>query len=104
NEGGILEALGHLFRDNVKVYIYPYREETQSDELIQLRNIPVSDKAKPLLEYVKATGNVQDIEGFDNRLLHIYSRKVLNMIATGQPGWEKFVPDSIAKLINDKCL
>ena len=102
--GGMLEALGRLFMENVRVYLYPYREELSTDETISLKNMPAPPKARHLLEHVKENGKVKDLEGYDDSILHIYSRKVLKMIVNGEEGWEEFVPDVIAKTINDKCL
>lgn len=102
--GGILEALGRLFMENVQVYLYPYREELSTDELISLENMPVPEKARHLVEHIKAAGQVKDLEGYDDSILHIYSRKVLKMIVNNEEGWEEFVPETIAKTINDKCL
>lgn len=102
--GGMLEALGRLFMENVHVYLYPYREELSTDELISLENMPVPENAKYLIEHVKATGQVTGIKGYDDSILHIYSRKVLKMIVNDEQGWEEFVPKEIAKTINDKCL
>ena len=36
NDGGTLEALGRLFRENVQVLVYPYKEDNENDELVQL--------------------------------------------------------------------
>lgn len=102
--GGLLEALGRLFRANVRVYLYPYREESKKDELIDLNSISLSNENEYLLAYLKATGSVKDLEGYDDELLHIYSRKVLKMIRNNEEGWEKFVPKEIAQTINEKCL
>ncbi|MCO4755178.1 MAG: hypothetical protein KC478_11905 [Bacteriovoracaceae bacterium] len=102
--GGKLEALGRLFMENVHVYLYPYREELSTDELISLKNMPVPKNAKHLIEHVKSLGQVKDLEGYDDSILHIYSRKVLKMIVNSEKGWEEFVPETIAKTINDKCL
>jgi len=102
--GGILEALGLLFMDNVKVYLYPYREEKETDELISLDNIPVDSDKRHLMNYIQSKAQIRDVKGFDNTLLHIYSRKVLNMITNDEKGWEELVPKKIAKTINDKCL
>lgn len=102
--GGILEALGRLFMDNVQVYLYPYREELSTDELISLENMPVPQKASLLLEHIKAAGQVKDLVGFDDSILHIYSSKVLSMIVNDEKGWEEFVPQKIADTINEKCL
>lgn len=103
-KGGILEALGLLFMDNVMVYLYPYREEKETDELISFANLPVSENKKHLLNYISSKAKIKDIKGFDDSLLHIYSRKVLNMITEDEKGWEELVPEKIAKTINDKCL
>jgi hypothetical protein len=56
------------------------------------------------LNYISSKSKLKDIEGFDDSLLHIYSRKVLNMITSDEKGWEELVPETIAKTINDKCL
>lgn len=102
--GGILEAMGRLFRSNTKVYLYPYREENEDDKLIDLDSVVVSEDKTPLLNYIKQSGQVKNLEGYDNSLLHIYSRKVLKMIRSNEAGWEEFVPEEIAKVINEKCL
>ena len=102
--GGILEALGTLFRPNVKVYLYPYREENSNDELMDLNSVKVKDEHKHLLEHIKNNGQVKTIVGYDDSILHIYSRKVLKMIKTNEKGWEELVPESISTTINDKCL
>ena len=103
--GGILEALGRLFRSNMMVYLYPYKEETRDDQLMDLDSIlPEGENNARLLDYIKKAGQVKNLEGYNNNYLHIYSRKVLEMIRNSEPGWEEFVPDEIAKTINEKCL
>tara|TARA_B100001971_G_scaffold111191_1_gene102156 strand:- start:98348 stop:99757 length:1410 start_codon:yes stop_codon:yes gene_type:complete len=103
-KGGILEALGLLFMENVKIYLYPYREEKETDELISLENLPVDADKKHLLDFISSKSQLKDMHGYDDGLLHIYSRKVLNMITSDDKGWEELVPKKIAKTINDKCL
>lgn len=102
--GQTLEALGLLFRPNVMIYLYPYREESETDEMIKLSTMKVCKENEHLLNYVKSTGQVKDLEGVDESILHIYSRKVLNMIINSEKGWEKYVPEEISKTINEKCL
>lgn len=102
--GQTLEALGLLFRPNVTIYLYPYREESETDEMIKLSTMKVCSKNEYLLSYVKSTEQVKDLVGVNENILHIYSRKVLNMIINNEKGWEKYVPAEISKTINDKCL
>lgn len=100
--GGILGALGQLFRDNVKVYIYPYKSETGLIET--LANLKVPEEFGLLLEHLKSMKQIEDVFGFDNNITHIYSSKVLQMIIQNEQGWEEMVPPSVARAINEKCL
>lgn len=101
-EGGILSALGQLFREGVKVYIYPYKSE--EGQLESLENLEVPDAFKHLYSHLKGMNQIEGINNPNMELLHIYSSKVLQMIVNDEPGWEKMVPPTIAKTINEKCL
>lgn len=101
-EGGILGALGQLFRDNVKVYIYPYKSQKGSIET--LTNLQVPQEMTLLLAHLKGMRQIDDVKGFDKDILHIYSSKILQMIVNNESGWEEMVPPSVAKAINEKCL
>lgn len=101
-EGGILSALGQLFRDGVKVYIYPYKSEEGSVE--SLENLQVPPKLEHIYQHLKSMKQIEDIAHPNREFLHIYSSKVLQMIVANEPGWEEMVPPQIAKAINEKCL
>lgn len=102
-DGGILAAFGQLFRENVNVYLYPYKEEGEKP-LINSQTLPIPSEYQHLYQHILKANKLQDIKGFNADLLHIYSRKVLKMITSGEKGWEELVPSEIAKTINDKCL
>lgn len=101
-EGGILSALGQLFRNEVKVYIYPY--QSKQGTLEDLNNLRVPKNFEHLYQHLKSLSQVVDVKNPHKEILHIYSSKVLNMIVNNEPGWEKMVPESVAKTINEKCL
>lgn len=101
-EGGILSAMGQLFRHNVKVYTYPYKSENGAME--SLLNLKVPEALQNIYAHIKASNQINDVSSPDRDLLHIYSSKVLQMIVANEPGWEEMVPPEVAKLINDKCL
>lgn len=101
-EGGILSALGQLFRDNVKVYIYPYKSEKGAIET--LANLKVPEQFNHIFAHLMGMKQIDDVAEFDKEILHIYSSKVLQMIVNNEPGWEAMVPPSVAKNINEKCL
>jgi hypothetical protein len=101
-EGGILSAFGQLFRDNVRVYIYPYK--SQSGDIETLDNLRVPTNFHHVFEHLKENKKVLDVEKPNKENLHIYSSKVLQMIVKNEPGWEDMVPPSVARTINEKCL
>lgn len=101
-EGGILSAMGQLFRHNVKVYTYPYKSEEGALESLQ--NLHVPQNLENIYAHIKSSNQINDVSAPDRDLLHIYSSKVLQMIVNNEPGWEEMVPPQVAKLINEKCL
>lgn len=102
--GKTLEAIGMLLGDKVKIYLYPYKESKESKEIVDLTTVEVKEKHKLLLEFIKESGTVKDLKSYDEKHLHIFSRKVLDMIISDTKGWEEFVPEAVAKTIKDKCL
>lgn len=101
-DGGILGALGQLFRTGVKVYIYPYKSE--EGQLESLDNLQVPKEFNFLYQHLKSMSQVENVKHPNKDLLHIYSSKVLSMIVNNEPGWEEMVPPVVAQTINDKCL
>lgn len=100
--GGILEAFGKLFYKDLKVYAYPMKNDDGS--LITSDTLKVHPRMKELYKFFKYNGKVIDIKNFDNSILHIFSRKVLKMIAEGEEGWEEMLPAGISNLIKTKEL
>ncbi|MGE3610831.1 MAG: TonB-dependent receptor [Bacteriovoracaceae bacterium] len=101
-EGGILEALGQLFRKGVKVYTYPFK--SKDGELESLAHLKVPKEFEHVYAHLKSMNQIEDVKNPNRDLLHIYSSKVLQMIVNNEPGWEKMVPPSVAATINEKCL
>ena len=102
-DGRLLTAFGELFTRNVKVYIYPMLQEG-SNELMTAQNIPVPDGVKFLYKHLIDSKQIVDIQGYQAENLHIYSKRVLNMIEHDEEGWEDMVPEKVVQLIKEKCL
>ena len=100
--GGILEAFGKLFYRDLKVYLYPMKDE--NGEIINSENLKVHPRMKELYKFFKFNGKVVDITDFEEENLEIFSREVLKMIAQKQNGWEKMLPDGVAELIKSQHL
>ncbi len=101
--GGILEAFGKLFYKDLKVYCYPMIDPDTG--LTNTSNtLKVHPRMKGLYKFFKYNGKVVDIFDYDEEVLHIFSRDVLQKIATGEEGWEELLPKGIAELIKEQGL
>tara|TARA_R110002124_G_scaffold88041_1_gene226243 strand:- start:10338 stop:11801 length:1464 start_codon:yes stop_codon:yes gene_type:complete len=96
--GGILEAFGKLFYRDLKVYMYPYKDE-KAGEYITSENLKVHPRMKELYKFFKNNGKLIDIKDYNPEIHHIFSRRVLKMITSNQSGWEDMLPTGIAELI-----
>lgn len=96
--GGILEAFGKLFFKNLRVYLYPFKDQ-ETGEVITSENLKVHPRIKELYKFFKYNGKVVDIEQYDPTILDVFSREVLRMIADGQSGWEEMLPEKTTAMI-----
>jgi len=101
--GGILEAFGKLFYRDLKVYMYPYKDE-ETEEFITSENLKVHPRMKELYKFFKNNGRLIDIKDFNPEILHIFSRKVLQMIKDSEDGWEDMLPKGVPQTIKEKRL
>lgn len=103
--GGILEAFGHLFGTNVKLYIYPATRK-DSNQLFTLKDFEdqLPENQKSLFRYLMANNKLEDIQGANVNNLHIISDNVLAMVRKGEAGWEKYVPHKVVEAIKDNGL
>lgn len=101
--GGILEAFGKLFYKDLKVYCYPMIDPDTG--LTNTSNtLKVHPRMKGLYKFFKYNGKVVDIFDYDENVLNIFSRDVLQKIADGEPGWEELLPKGVAELIKEQGL
>jgi hypothetical protein len=100
--GGILEAFGKLFFKDLRVYLYPMQND--DDTITTSENLKVHPRMKELYKFFKYNGKVVDITDYDDKILAIFSRTVLKMIADGNDEWETMLPEGVAKLIKEKSL
>ncbi|NQT76386.1 MAG: TonB-dependent receptor [Bacteroidetes bacterium] len=107
-KGGILEALGRLFPENMKFYVYPTASAISLDkrepsgDLLTSENMAMSEKLKPLYEYLIQNRKIIDIKNVKKDHLHINSPYVLKMIKENIPGWELMVPNYIEEVIKKR--
>ncbi len=102
-KGGIIEAFGRLFLDNMKLYIYPSIDE-ETGELITTANFKVPDKIKYLYLHLIENRQILDIKNAKKSIITTYPHIVLNMIKNNEKGWERMVPKYIEDVIKNKKL
>lgn len=101
--GGLLEAVGKMFPQNTKLYIYPTKR-TKSTEIITSDNIQMDDDTRYIFDYLKENRFILDVKSEMINQLHISTREVNRMIQSGDSRWEKYVPMSVCKIIKEKGL
>jgi hypothetical protein len=97
-EGGILEAFGRLFKNNTRLYIYPFLDpETQI--LYKVENFNITQTQKELYAYLVTSGLIRQLNQYDESILSIFSRDVLKRIKDNDVSWEQMVPPEICSTI-----
>lgn len=102
-EGGILESFGRLFKNALKLYVYPCRDSA-SGSLITADNLRVAPNLRHLYAYMVENLYIQAIQDFNEACLPIFSRDVLAKIRQGDGSWESMVPPQVATLIKGRKL
>ena len=101
-KGGIMEAFGKLFPENVKMYVYPSLDN--KGELTSIRNISIPGQNRYLFMHLLENRNILDIPNANKRFMNIFSGHVLEKIHHGDPTWEEMVPRFIADFIKSRKL
>jgi hypothetical protein len=96
--GGVFAALGALFKENVRVYVYPYKDES-TGQSVEIDNLEVEPHVTHLLNFLKQNSSLTSLYNINRNLMHIYSRRVLNMIQENTSGWQEMVPEVVANKI-----
>jgi len=99
--GGILESFGRLFKNELKVFVYPLREH-QTDELTTVDNLEVAPELRKLYGYLADRWSFVQLDNFNPDYLHIFSRDVLKRISAQDDTWEKMVPTQVAEIIKKR--
>ena len=96
--GGILENFGRLFKNDLKVYVYPL-QRSPTDELETIHTVHVKPDLQPLYDYLVGRGSFVQLDNYNPEYLPIFSRDVLKRIAAGDESWDQMVPPQVAEII-----
>jgi len=100
-EGGILEALGRMFKGGLKLYVYPMIDET-SGKIVTATQIQVAPNLRSLFRYLTDNQYVQEITDYHHEYLRIHPPDVLSELQSGDSRWEQMVPREVAHIIKKR--
>ena len=97
-QGGILESFGRLFKNDLRLFVYPMRD-TATGDVVTVESMQVEPGLRPLFDYLWRRGSFVDLDNYRPEHLPILSRDVLRRIAEGDDSWRSMVPEAVAELI-----
>src|SRR5437773_411071 len=100
-EGGILEALGRMFKGGLKLYVYPMIDET-SGKLVSATQIAVARNLRSLFQYLIDNQYVQEIADYHPEYLRIRSEEHTSELQSGNSSWERMVPPEVVHMIKER--
>ena len=92
--GGLLESIGALFQNNVKLYLFPLINP-QTGEIIHPSEENFSDSNKLLWRYLNETKKILNFELKSRELNKNVSSHILDMIRHGDPKLKNLVPEIV---------
>ncbi len=99
--GGILESFGRLFKNELKVFVYPLRP-SESAPMTTVETLEVAPELRKLYGYLADRGSFMQLDNIKSEYLHIFSRDVLKRIAAHDASWEQMVPAEVAEMIKKR--
>ena len=97
-DGGILESFGRMFKNDLKLYIYPLLDRN-SGELITVDNLEIAEEIRKLYQYLVDKGCIEQLHNHNPEHLNTFSREVLRLIDAGDESWIEHVPAEVAEVI-----
>jgi hypothetical protein len=100
-EGGILEALGRMFKHGLKLYVYPMIDE-ETGKITTARQVEVAPNLCSLFQYLIDNRHIEEIGDYQKDFLRIYPPAVLAKLKAGDGSWEEMVPPEVVRIIKQR--
>ena len=100
-EGGILEALGRMFKSGLKLYVYPMIDET-TGKIVTARELEVASNLRALYRYLIDNQFIREIADYHPEYLRIYPADALAKLQSGDSNWERMVPPEVVQIIKER--
>lgn len=102
-DGGILESFGRLFKNDLKLYVYPLLDRN-TGVLTTTSNLEIAPDLRKLYQYLVDNGCIEQLDNYNPQCLSIFSREVLKKIQSGDSTWTDCVPPEVADVIQRRGL
>jgi hypothetical protein len=99
-EGGVLEAIGRLFKESVRLFVYP--GVNQEGTVLGVRDLHLPENEIHLCDHLVQNHYIVEVQADAVADLQISSHVVAHKIQEGDPSWEMFVAPEVANLIRRK--
>jgi hypothetical protein len=100
-EGGILEALGRMFKGGLKLYVYPMIDE-RTGKIVTAKQLEVAPNLRSLFQYLIDNQFIEEIAHYHAEYLRIYPADALAKLQRGDSGWERMVPPEVVQIIKER--
>jgi hypothetical protein len=97
-DGGLLEGLGRLLRNELTLYVYPLLDP-KTGKLTTVESFDPGDRVRGLYESLVRRGSIRQLDNYNSEYLPIFSKDVLELIRRGDAAWERMVPSEVAPVI-----
>ncbi|HVZ92913.1 MAG TPA: hypothetical protein VG797_00230 [Phycisphaerales bacterium] len=101
--GGVLEAIGRLFKRSVKMYIYPARDPV-SGRIETIDEMAMPEPWQHLHRLLRELGRLELVRPTNESWLSINQERVLSLIQSSDASWESMVPAKVSEIIKSKRL
>lgn len=101
--GGLLEAMGRFFIQNMKLYIYPSVDSSKK-KVIFPEDMDISSDAEHLLKYLESKDKILRLRSATQEYHSITNRVVEELIECGSPELGDYIPQKILEIILEKGL
>jgi hypothetical protein len=103
--GGILESFGRMFKNDLKLYVYPHLDP-ETRMVVTAADLRVAPKQQHLYNFLIENRHIQPIHNYRPECLSSInlSRDVFRRLQEGDPTWIDDVPANVALLICQRHL
>ena len=102
-DGGILEAFGLLFRNDMRLYVCPMIDKS-SDGLTTVNNLTIKNSLQHLYCHLVENDYIRSMDAIERTHLLINSEDVLHKIINNNDDWKNMVPATVTDIITRRGL